>query len=374
MEAYRLSSRLQENEHEYLIQTASEADTSLVCTTVFVDGIRTEEVKFPHPEEISAEDLLSLVKATHGDKKVELENLLKACRQVVEKGDIDSMFNLASAFFYRRLYREAADLLRGVVGLQPEHHQSYNLLAMTLLALGRAEDAVEMASKAVDFRSEFADYRNNRGEAYLAAGDSVEAAAEFEAAIGINMYYADAYFNLGLARLLEASTNREKADELIGRVEEVMNKAAMVHPDFKHHRHYGEGILAMNNRDYGRALSLFKGIREARRETLRRESAALHKTPWIPDEPLSARAVSDKIRSLRAELKKNPNYLDFQLELARCYLEQARLSWQTGMDEYVQITESHPRLENVTETLETASSVERAMGEAIARSATKDRT
>ncbi len=374
MEAYRLSSRLQENEHEYLIQTASEADTSRVSTTVFVDGVRTEEVNFPHPEKITPDELLSLVKETHGDKKQELESLLKACRQATQKGDVASMFKLASAFFYRKLYEEAADLLRDVAGMQPEHHQACNLLAMTLLALGRGDEAVEVASKAVGLRPGFADYRCNRGEAFLAVGNAVEAAAEFEAAIGVNMYYADAYFNLGLARLLEASTNRDKADELIGRVEEALNKAALIHPEFKHHRHFGEGILAMNNRDYGRALGLLKGIREARRDTCRRESAALYKTPWIPDEPLTAKLVSDKIESLQAELKKNPNYLDFQLELARCYLEQARLHWQAGLAEYSKISESHPQMQSVIETLQTTGSVAQAMQDAIVNSATKDRT
>ena len=123
METYRLSSRLREGEREYLIQTSNDASQGSVATTVFVDGVQTEVVNCPHPTEITHDQMLSLVKLTHGEKKKELETLLKAYGQAVEKNDPELMFHLATAFFYRRFYNEAAELFGRVVSQTPDHHQ-----------------------------------------------------------------------------------------------------------------------------------------------------------------------------------------------------------------------------------------------------------
>ncbi len=368
METYRLSSKLRENEREYLIQTANDVPSGAVGTTVYVNGVRTEEMSCPHPEDIPQDQLLALVRQAHGEKKKELEALLQAYRTVSEQGDPGSMFRLAEALFSRRLYNDAAELLGRIVRVSPDHHQAFNQLGLALFALGRTDEAIRAASEAVACRPEFADYRNNLGEAYLAAGSVAEAAAEFGEAIAINMYYADAYFNLGLTHALEAAEcrEREQTKALVIRVRELVSKASLVQPAYSDHRNYAEGLTALENHDFGRALSLFRSVRESQRESRLRESASLHTRLAFDLEAGTEEAVATHISSLEAELQKHPNYLDLQTELARCYLQQARLAWHKGIAGFRKVAESHPSLDGVAQALEIAEPVNRSITEAVA--------
>lgn len=369
METYRLSSRLREGEREYLIQTSNDAAQGSVATAVFVDGVQTEIVNCPHPTEITQDQMLSLVKLTHGEKKKELETLLKAHGQALDKDDPELMFHLATAFFYRRFYREAAELFARVAEQTPDHHQAHNYLGMTYLSLGDIAAAVASATHAVEYRPGFADYRNNLGEAYLAAGDTVPAIGEFEQAISINMYYGDAYFNLALAHLLEASrpASAARAKQLVVRVRECLNKASMIYPDYKQRSDYENGLRALEAGDLARALAQFHSVRETKKERHRQEFAAYYMRFVLYPEWVTERAVSDRIVYLEQELKRNPNYTDLQMELAQCYLEKARLTWKKALKQYERVMETHPGTDRISETTEEVAELQQRMGSLISR-------
>jgi len=373
METYRLSSRLREGKREYVIQTSNDAAQGSVATTVFVDGVQTELVNCPHPAEITHDQMLSLVKLTHGEKKKELETLLKAYGQAMEKDDPELMFHLATAFFYRRFYREAAELFARVVQQAPDHHQALNYLGMTYLSLGEFALAVTAATRAVEYRPGFADYRNNLGEAYLAAGDTVPAIGEFEQAISINMYYGDAYFNLALAHLLEASrpAASQRAAQLVNKVRECLNKASMIYPDYRQRSDYEAGMRALESGDLARALTQFHNVRETKKERHRQEFAAYYMRFVLYPEWVTERAVSDRIVYLEQELKRNPNYVDLQMELAQCYLEKARLTWKKGLKQFQIVIETQPGSGRAAETAEEAAELQQRMSLLISRLVTK---
>jgi hypothetical protein len=77
METYRLSSKLKEKDREYLIQTANDSNVGTVATVIYVDGVLTETVNCPHPADVQPQEVLSLVKMTHNEKKQEIETLLQ---------------------------------------------------------------------------------------------------------------------------------------------------------------------------------------------------------------------------------------------------------------------------------------------------------
>jgi hypothetical protein len=116
METYRLSSKLREKDREYLIQTANDNDLGSVATTIYVDGVLTETVNCPHPNEIKPQDVLSFVKVTHGEKKKEVETLLQTYARVLNSGDVESMSQLGTAFFFKGFYHEARELLKAEIG------------------------------------------------------------------------------------------------------------------------------------------------------------------------------------------------------------------------------------------------------------------
>lgn len=356
METYRLSSKLRENEREYLIQTTNDLSQGAVATTIFVDGVRTDTYNCPYPDELSQGDLLSLVKQTHGDRKTELEGLLQACQKIGGQGDVDAMIRLATALYYRKLYRDAADLLVGITRLNAVHHQAHHILAMTSLALGRTAEAVRSATEAVRLRPGYADYRNTLAEGLLAAGAVAEAIAELEAAISINLYYSEAYFNLGLARTFEVSqmSDPEQRSQAGERLADCFKKAQLIHPDLGNQSDYCEGLNALANHDHVLALSLFKRVRENLREHHRRVFIEANRRIMTPDESWSVEALNEQIRSLRSQLTNNPNYLDLQTELARCYFELAGRLWDQGIDECGRILEAHAGMTQVDEAMQQA--------------------
>jgi tetratricopeptide (TPR) repeat protein len=368
METYRLSSKLRENEREYLIQTTNDVSQGAVATTVFVDGVRTDTYSCPYPDELSQADLLALVKQTHGDWKMELEGLLQACQRISEQGDSDAMFRLSTALYYRKFYREAADLLSGITRLNPEHHQTHHLLARTSLALGQTAEAVRSATEAVQLRPGYADYRNSLAEALLTAGAVAEAIAELEAAISINLYYGEAYFNLGLARTFEVSRTNdpEQRNKGVERSADCFKKAQLIHPELGDQTDYRDGLNALANRDFAAALNLLKRVRESYREYRRREFMAANRRILMPDDSLTGEALNEQIRSLRDQLASHPNYLDLQTELARCYFELAGRMWDQGIEECRRIVETHPGMTQVAEAMQQAVNIRSALTGTVA--------
>ena len=82
-------------------------------------------------------------------------------------------------------------------------------------------------------------------------------------------------------------------------------------------------------------------------------------------------AISDQIKSLESELRKNPNYVDLQAELARSYLEYSRLLWNKGVDRFSRTAEANRSLDGVSYALEEAEKVQQRIDVAIGKIAEK---
>jgi tetratricopeptide (TPR) repeat protein len=368
METYRISSKLRESEHEYLIQTTNDSSTGSVSTAVFIDGQPTETVSCSHPDQISPQEVLSLVKLAHGEKRQEIEMLLKAHKEVLVGGSEDLACQLGTVLYYKRFLREAADIFTAVVIGNPGNHLAHNLLGLTHLGLGRIPEAVQESMRAVEARPGYADYRHNLGEAYLAANEADKAAAEFEQAIAINMYYSEAYVNLALAHILRAIDDRQTSVRRVAdTVLECINKAAMIDPAYKVRAEFERGVEALQAGDFPQSLSLLKAIREARRETRRQELASYYMRFVLHPGWVTERAVAERIRYLEGQIEKNPSYIDLQAELARCYLEQARFAWSKGVAQYRKTSEMNRSLSKVSEGLAEAQRVMDLINDAIGR-------
>ncbi len=367
METYRLSSKLREQDREYLIQTTNDISEGSVMTSVYVDGRQTDTVRCPHPSEINPEEVLSLVKAAHGEKKKEIEVLLKAFKQIMSGADSEALYQLGTAFFYKKLYAEAVELFDSVVCVDPSAHQAYNHLGLTYLAMGRTEDAVAACTRAVEGRPGYADFRNNLGEAFLSNGQPDEAIREFEQAVSVNMYYADAYFNLGLAHVLRAVTGGVGFDKnvAVNRITECLNRASMIEPGIQERSGFENGLRALQGHDFAQCLNLLKGVREQRKEERRLEFATFYMRFVLYPGWVTEKAVEDRIVFLEKELQRNPSYVDLQAELAQCYLEKSRLIWQKGVKQLEKTSEMNGALGWVTQALEAASSISPRLNETI---------
>jgi len=223
-----------------------------------------------------------------------------------------------------------------------------------------------MLSRAVEMRPSFADYHNNYGEALLEAGFCRRAVEELEAALKQNVYYADAYFNLGIAFIINA-VKREDFDlyaNLLDKTTDLFNRAALISPDYKTPQ-YEAGFEALRQGDLPRAYTLFKTVRDSRREKNRQEFSSFYLRFLLYADRPSEKAIGDRISYLQAEINKNPAYVDLHYELALCYLQQAQFSWQRGIEQLRSTIEINPRLNKAKKALETAVEFESTLNNAV---------
>lgn len=355
MENYRLKSKVSINDKEYLVQTVNDASQMSVVSSLFVDGQILEVTRLPHPGEVSAEDILTMVKTTHEEKKGELEHLLATYGKVVSSGDIELMYHLGTAFYYKRMWDEAATLFENVLTAELDHHQAANYLGLTLMANGKHDQAVKVLARAVELRPNFADYHNNYGEALMEAGFYRRAVEELDAALKENIYYSDAYFNLGLAYIGNA-VRREDFDmyaNLLDKTSDVFNRAVLIAPEYKTAQ-FDEALEALRQNDLPRAFTMFKAIRDSKRERSRQEFSSFYLRFLLYADRPNERAVADRIRYLQEEIRKNPSYVDLHHELALCYLQQAQFYWRRGIEQFRKTLEINPRLGKARDGLDKA--------------------
>lgn len=355
METYRLSSKLVENNKEYIIQTINDVSQGTVSSEVFVDGMLTDSVKLPHPEQIKPEEVLSLVKSTHDDKKKEMEVLLKAYRQALDSANPEMMFHLGQAFLHKRFFAEACELFRNAVALNPDYHEAYNLLGQAHLTMGDIDNALQAALKAVTMRPEYADYRNSLGEVFLASKDFKKAVTEFDRAMAINLYYGDAYFNSGLALILNAIHNAstELFANFVSKSTDYFNKASLIYPAYRTSA-FEKGLEALKAHDLKKAFELLKKVRETKKEFHRRRYASYYMKYALFPTTVNEKVIQERIDFLNNEISKNPTYVDLYVELSHCYLEQSRLLWKKGIEQYRKSLEINPALTRLTAYIEDA--------------------
>lgn len=331
MEGYRLKSKVAIDEREFLIQTVNDVDKNAIVSSLFVDGKVIETCDFPHPDNRAIDDIESLVKSTHEEKKTEIEHLLATFGEVLGSNNPNLMFNVGTAFYCKRLYDEALILFEAVLTRKPEHFQAGNYYGLTLVALGEFEKATKALARVVELKPEFADFHNNFGEALMENGSWRRAIEEFETALKINIYYSDAYFNLGIAYLHNAANqkNYEFQENMISNIKDSLDRAVVIAPALKTSR-YGEALNLINSGEYAQALILLKAVRDIKKEKSRQEFSSHYLRFLLYSEKVNERAVADRIQYLQSILEKNPNYSDLHYELALCHLQQAQISWNNG--------------------------------------------
>ncbi len=353
METYRLKSKLMDNDKEFVIQTLNDVNLGAISSEVYVNGQLAETVSHPHPMEIRAEEVLSLLKVTHGEKKKEIETLLAAQHRIMEQGDPEMLIHLGTALHYKGFYTEAAEVFTALVTIDPSHHQGRNFLGMTELARGDASAAVAAAALAVEKCPGYADYRNNYGEALLAAGETARAIEQFEEAIRINLYYGDAYLNVGLACLRHSTETQyvQEAEQLVTRAADSFRRAAVINPDYDTGM-FENGMRALQENELDQAAACMTEVRRGRKERHRREFAGFYMRFVLHPEWVSERTLDERVRYLEREIRRNPQYVDLYAELGRCYLEQSRLNWHRGIQQYKKALQLNPSLSEAAEKLE----------------------
>jgi Flp pilus assembly protein TadD len=114
----------------------------------------------------------------------------------------------------------AVDLITKALAIKPDFADAHGNLGISLKALGRLNEAVAHCQKAINLKPDFADAHCNLGVTLQELGRLDEAVAHFNKAIDIKPDYAMAHSNLGaalkkLGRLDEAVAHSQKAIEIM---------------------------------------------------------------------------------------------------------------------------------------------------------------
>lgn len=335
METYRLKSKLVGWKKEYIIQTTNDTDQSVVSSVLIVDGVATGVECSEYPGDIGSEEILELVRSGHDRTKDEIEGLLGACRDAIQSGDSKLMTDVGLACLYKQLNPEARELLSKAIVVNSEDHSAYLFLSQVELALGQPEAAVQAAELAVELRPRFADYRNNLGVAHTGVHRYRHAIGEFEKAIEINLYYAEAYFNLGLALVQNAINKNDPSlfQGVLSRSEEQFNRAAMINSEYKGSS-FEKGLESLRNSDLQGAYDCMNQVREDSWERRLSEYATIHLQSILHPEWSDEDVLSNQISFLQQEVVRKPTYVDLAAQLGHCYLQQARLSLSRGLEQY----------------------------------------
>jgi tetratricopeptide (TPR) repeat protein len=128
-------------------------------------------------------------------------------------------------------------------------------------------------------------------------------------------------------------------------------RASLIYADYRCPE-FDDGLAALSAQNPTRALEIFKGVVERKRERTRQESASFYLKAALFPELVSDTMIAERISYLESEIKKNPNYVDLQAELSLCYLEQAKLLWQKGVEQYRRTHRLCPSLHKVRLALE----------------------
>jgi tetratricopeptide (TPR) repeat protein len=354
-QTYRLNSRLATPEREYLIQTINDTNRGRVLSSVFSEGKLIDTQEDPLNGITRSEDVLQRVKDAHEDKKRELEFLIESYKATIDSESVDQMVSLGQALIYKNLLIEARNLFARSTDLDSDHHQAWAQLGMTHFAMSNWHDSCSAFGKAVELKPEFADYRNNLGEAYIAIDSCKRAVIELEQAVKINVYYGDAYLNLALVYILNAirredftmfSKQTEMTEEMLRKTEVIMPEA--VGQDFLEGRKY------LEKGDLEKAFQRFLAVRERNKVAKRQKLANSYLKFMLGSGGVDEKLLTRRIKSLKEAMITNPHYADLHHDLGAAYTLLGSFIHKKAVEEYGKALAINPEFKRAKRNLKLA--------------------
>ena len=134
---------------------------------------------------------------------------------VGEASALATLLQQAFAFLQAGQAREAVQLYRQALEIQPRHADALNLCGIATFQLGEVERALTLIGKAIAVQPDHVDAHNNLGNLLKASGRLDEAEAAYRRALEIAPDYVGGHFNLGV--VLEALARPGEAEAAYGR-------------------------------------------------------------------------------------------------------------------------------------------------------------
>lgn len=355
MENYRLSTRINSADREYLVQTANDAQGTKICTTIFADGVPLDSIEDPLSPNLPDVELRELIKSTHKERQDEIEHLFARYEEVRNSDDVDQLDSFGLALAYRQMFEEGEALLRKAVELAPENNNVLCHLAEVQMSRRQYREAAEVLGRCVELKPKFADYRNALGEALLALGSCKRAVIEFDEAIDLNLYYGDAYYNKALAFVLNAITREDFQlfSEYNQKTMDMLERAAVIAPEYQGPE-FEKGKQLLERGELKPAYDQLLKVREERKRKRNRDLARTFLKFLVASDRVDEKSLTKRIRTLKDEISRNPHYPDLHYELAVAYTLLGRFIHNKAITEYQEALRLNPSFEKARKNLKLA--------------------
>ncbi|MBN4072344.1 hypothetical protein JYU03_00325, partial [bacterium AH-315-F03] len=289
------------------------------------------------------------LEATLSEHGVELRAQVEELFALLEDMDRDSQTDvtmlMAQLFETRGLHVVAGRLYESVCSTVESEDTSLYRYALCLTDLGEYNRAVELMTICVRAKPLYADYRNALGIALAWSGKISEAFKQFDHALELNTYYADAHYCSGIVCLFNGIKGIEPSltQDFVARSLKSLEKSVVI-DDAIATTEYLHAVARLQDGDIREAFGVLRRNREMRQAARRSSYEEIRADLLSRMRSTDRHAIVNRIRALVHQLSENPEYVDLSYDLATSYLRLAVCEWQTGLKQFQQTLERNPDL------------------------------
>lgn len=326
MSAVSFSYKFKSLGREYLLQTSlNELNHSIICS-LFSSGRLLSSRTLPSLENMTGLDLTESVQEIHRQYLADFRSLFGLMERIKNSDKPELIEKLGKTLYSKNLYDESLELVASALDRHPDYPGLIILLGRVYLALGRFPDAERVLLHAVRHAPEYADLRNLLGVAFLKSKRPTAAIGEFKKAVSINIYFHNAYFNLGLGYIQNGIVKEDfnLAKNLLRNCDEAFGKATLFNPGYLT-RDYDQGRLLLARGKHEEAYEILSkvagldGSPDSHDRLLEIYLRYVHGDGGMTEE-----GISRYVDELKDFLKASPGYADLQNELGLAYTVMAK--------------------------------------------------
>lgn len=326
MSAVSFSDKFKGLGREYLLQTSlNELNNNLICT-LFSSGQLLTSRTLPSPESMTGLDLTESVQEIHRQYLADFRSLFGLIERIKDSDKPELIEKLGKTLYSKCLYDEGLKLLASALERHPDYPGLRMLLGKIYLALGRFPDAERELLHAVRLAPEYPDLRNLLGVTLLKLKRPAAAIGEFKKAVSINIYFHNAYFNLGLGYIQNGIVKEDfnLAKNLLQNCDLTFGKATVFNPGYLT-RDYEEGRLYLARGKLEEAYEILSKVADLNGSPDSHDRLLEMYLRFVHgDGGMTEEGISKYVGELKNIVKTSPGYADLQNELGLAYTVMAK--------------------------------------------------
>ena len=342
MDQLTLTSKLRGMGKEFFLQSSGDPKNGRGSCILFEDGNPVDVFEFKLPE--NPKQASGVIDEYHRLRQDRFQRLSDLYSELADETEPPILEKLAVSLIEQRLHEEAAKVLERAVKQASQNSRLLNLLGLTYMELENFDKARDNFSRIVDINGDYPDYHNNLGKALLKMGECFKAYKSFEQAIKLNVYFAEAYYNMAMAVILNGIKKEDYnlAQNLEDNATSLLAKSVGFNPSFKN-RFLQNGLDALENKDLERAfIELSKGYESATDGKFPKKTYNFHLEYLFQNENLREDTVVRHIKKLTKQLESHPNYPDLYNELGMAYTVLAQFHSDRAIEAFQKALKLNP--------------------------------